>query len=449
MMAIGMTLNIVGHGVPDLPNWLRHLESLHPKTIDLGLDRVVEVKQRLNLNPPFPIITVAGTNGKGSTCAMLEAILLAAGYRIGLYTSPHLLRYNERVRINGFEASDEALCEAFAAVEQARGEVSLTYFEFGTLAAVWLFVRAGLSAVILEVGLGGRLDAVNAFDADCAVLTSVDFDHMDYLGDSRLAIGYEKAGIFRAGKPAVCGEFDVPYSVLAHAEKIGADLRRIGSDFGYDGLGACRTYDESDRLLKPNQWRFTSVDGLRLSLPYPAMRGTYQLGNASTCLAALEQLGARLPVSHDDIRRGLLAAVVPGRFQVLPGRPQRIFDVAHNPHAARALAENLRAMPPTGKTFAVFAMLRDKDIAGVVRAMKEQVDRWLVAGIGQPRGASAEEMLRILEQEGLAQRAEAFPSVAEAYRHACAKAVEDDKILIFGSFYTVAEAMTLADSQVE
>ncbi|PIQ12614.1 MAG: bifunctional tetrahydrofolate synthase/dihydrofolate synthase [Hydrogenophilales bacterium CG_4_9_14_3_um_filter_59_35] len=491
MMAIGMTLNIVGHGVPDLPNWLRHLESLHPKTIDLGLDRVVEVKQRLNLNPPFPIITVAGTNGKGSTCAMLEAILLAAGYRIGLYTSPHLLRYNERVRINGFEASDEALCEAFAAVEQARGEVSLTYFEFGTLAAVWLFVRAGLSAVILEVGLGGRLDAVNAFDADCAVLTSVDFDHMDYLGDSRLAIGYEKAGIFRAGKPAVCGEFDVPYSVLAHAEKIGADLRRIGSDFGYDGLGACRTYGdrsensagrgqilpvlqvnsrsigqksgeiwtaqvdsqpihhESDRLLKPNQWRFTSVDGLRLSLPYPAMRGTYQLGNASTCLAALEQLGARLPVSHDDIRRGLLAAVVPGRFQVLPGRPQRIFDVAHNPHAARALAENLRAMPPTGKTFAVFAMLRDKDIAGVVRAMKEQVDRWLVAGIGQPRGASAEEMLRILEQEGLAQRAEAFPSVAEAYRHACAKAVEDDKILIFGSFYTVAEAMTLADSQVE
>ena len=413
-----------------LAECLSYLEQLHPKTIDLSLDRVAEVKQRLNLNPAFPIITVAGTNGKGSTCAMLEAVLLAAGYRVGLYTSPHLLRYNERVRINGKEASDEALCAAIAAVEQARGEVSLTYFEFGTLAAVWLFARAGLDAAVLEVGLGGRLDAVNAFDTDCAVLTSVDFDHMEYLGDSRLAIGYEKAGIFRPGKPAVCGEFDVPYSVLAHAEKVGANLRRIGPDFGYDSL-------------EPNQWRFTSRDGLRLSLPYPAMRGTYQLGNASTCLAALEQLREKLPVGHDDIRRGLLEAVVPGRFQVLPGRPQRIFDVAHNPHAAKVLAENLRAMPPTGKTFAVFAMLRDKDIAGVVRAMKEQVDLWLVAGIVQPRGASAEELLRVMEQEGLAQHAGAFASVAEAYRHACAKAAEDDKILVFGSFYTVAEAMTL------
>ncbi len=431
MMAICMTSNNVGHGAPDLHSlaeWLGYLEQLHPKTIDLSLDRVAEVKQRLSLSPAFPIITVAGTNGKGSACAMLEAILLAAGYRVGLYTSPHLLRYNERVRINGEEASDEDLCVAFAAVEQARGEVSLTYFEFGTLAAAWLFARAGLDAAILEVGLGGRLDAVNAFDTDCAVLTSVDFDHMDYLGDSRLAIGYEKAGIFRAGKPAVCGEFDLPYSVLDHAEKIGANLRRIGPDFGYDGL-------------EPNQWRYTSRDGLRLSLPYPALRGAYQLGNASTCLAALEQLKERLPVAHDDIRRGLLEAVVPGRFQVLPGRPQQIFDVAHNPHAARALTDNLRAMPTTGRVIAVFAMLSDKDIAGVVRAMKEQVDLWLVAGIGQPRGASAEELLRVLEQEGLAQRAEAFPSVAEAYRYACAKATEDDKILVFGSFYTVAEAM--------
>jgi dihydrofolate synthase/folylpolyglutamate synthase len=432
MMAIGMTSNNVGHGVPDLPNladWLGYLEQLHPKAIDLSLDRVAEVRHRLDLNPSFPIITVAGTNGKGSTCAMLEAVLLAAGYRVGLYSSPHLLRYNERVRINGEEASDEALCEAFAAVERARGEVSLTYFEFGTLAAVWLFARAGLDAAILEVGLGGRLDAVNAFDTDCAVLTSVDFDHMDYLGDSRSVIGFEKAGIFRAGKPAICGEFDVPHSVLDHAGKIGADLRRIGPDFGYDGL-------------ELNQWRFASRDGLRLSLPYPALRGAYQLSNASACLAALEQLRPWLPVAHDDIRRGLLEAAVPGRFQVLPGRPQRIFDVAHNPHAAKALAENLRAMPPTGKIFAVFAMLRDKDIAGVVRAMKEQVDLWLVAGIGQPRGASAEVLLRVLEQEGLEKGAEAFPSVADAYRHACAKAAEDDKIVVFGSFYTVAEAMT-------
>lgn len=414
-----------------LAEWLDYLEQLHPKTIDLGLDRVAEVKQRLNLNFSIPVITVAGTNGKGSTCAMLESILLAAGYRVGLYTSPHLLRYNERVRINGAEVSDEALCIAFAAVERARGDVSLTYFEFGTLAAVWLFVRAGLDAVILEVGLGGRLDAVNAFDAECAVLTSVDFDHMDYLGDSREAIGHEKAGIFRAGNPAVCGEFDVPYSVLAHAEKIGANLRRIGPDFGFDGV-------------EPNQWRFTSRDGLRLTLPHPGLRGAYQLGNASTCLAALEQLKDRLPVAPDDIRRGLQAATVPGRFQVLPGRPQRIFDVAHNPHAVRALAANLRAMPPAGRNIAVFAMLHDKDIAGVVREIRDQIDLWLVAGIGQPRGASAEELQRVLANQGLAPRAEMFPTVAEAFRHACDKATDDDKIIIFGSFYTVAEAMTVA-----
>lgn len=414
-----------------LAEWLGYLEQLHPKTIDLGLDRVTEVKQRLNLKFPFPLITVAGTNGKGSTCAMLEAILLAAGYRVGLYTSPHLLRYNERVRINGAEVTDDSLCAAFAAVERARGKVSLTYFEFGTLAAAWLFARAGLDGAILEVGLGGRLDAVNAFDPECAVLTSVDFDHMDYLGDSREAIGHEKAGIFRAGKPAVCGEFDVPYSVLAHAEKIGADLRRIGPDFGYDAV-------------EPSQWRFTSRDGLRLTLPHPALRGAYQLGNASTCLAALEQIKARLPVTPDDMRRGLLAATVPGRFQVLPGRPQRIFDVAHNPHAVRALAENLRAMPPGGRNIAVFSMLHDKDIAGVVREIRDQVDLWLVAGIDQSRGARADELQRVLANQGLAPRVEAFPTVANAFRHACDKAAVDDKIIVFGSFYTVAEAMTAA-----
>ena len=414
-----------------LAGWLAHLEQLHPKTIDLGLERVSEVRSRLGLTPSFPVISVAGTNGKGSTCAMLEAVLHAAGYRVGLYTSPHLLRYNERVRIDGAEASDEALCRAFAAVEQARGEIALTYFEFGTLAAVWLFVHAGLDAAILEVVLGGRLDAVNAFEADCAAVTSVDFDHMDYLGDSREQIGYEKAGIFRAGRPAICGEFEVPYSVKDHAEKIGADLRLIGRDFGYDGI-------------EPQQWRFSSRDGLRLTLPHPALRGAFQLGNAAVCLAVLEQLKERLPVAPDDIRRGLLEVAVPGRFQVLPGRPQKILDVAHNPHAARALAANLRAMPPVGRNIAVFAMLRDKDIAGVVRAIKDQVDLWLLAGIGGPRGASADELMRVLDELGLAARAQAFPTVAEAYRHACDKATDDDKIVFFGSFYTVAEAMTLA-----
>ena len=415
----------------NLAAWLSYLEQLHPKTIELGLERVAEVRRRLELDPSFPLITVAGTNGKGSTCAMLESILLAAGYRVGLYTSPHLLRYNERVRINGAEAGDEDLCRAFAAVEQARGDISLTYFEFGTLAAMWLFAHAGLDAAILEVGLGGRLDAVNAFDADCAVVTSVDFDHMDYLGDSREAIGHEKAGIFRAGKPAVCGDFDPPYSVLHHAESLGAELRLIGRDFGYDGV-------------EPAQWRFSSRDGLRLALPHPALRGAYQLGNASVCLAALEQLKERLPVAPDDIRRGLLETAVPGRFQVLPGRPLKILDVAHNPHAARALAANLQAMPPAGRNIAVFAMLRDKDIAGVVRAARDQIDLWLLAGIDQPRGAGAGELERILTELGLASRAQAFATVAQAYRHACDLAAVDDKIIVFGSFYTVAEAMTAA-----
>lgn len=418
-------------GQNSLADWLGYLEQLNPKTIDLGLERVAEVRQRLNLAPAFPIITVAGTNGKGSTCAMLEAILLAAGYRVGLYTSPHLLRYNERVRIDGVEVTDEALCRAFAAIELARGDIALTYFEFGTLAAVWLFMQSGLDAAILEVGLGGRLDAVNVFDAECAAITSVDLDHMDYLGDSREQIGFEKAGIFRGGRPAVCGEPDLPASVAAHASQVGANLRLIGRDFGYDSL-------------EPHHWRFWSGDGQRMTLPYPALRGVYQLGNAAVCLAVLEQLRAQLPVAHDDIRRGLLEAVVKGRFQILPGRPQRIFDVAHNPHAARALAANLRTMPPTGKTIAVFAMLRDKDIAGVVQAMKQRIDLWLVAGIDQARGASADEVLRVLAQEGLAEKAEVFASVADAYRHACDMAAEDDKILTFGSFHTVAEAMTSA-----
>ncbi|MDD5240152.1 MAG: bifunctional tetrahydrofolate synthase/dihydrofolate synthase [Sulfuricella sp.] len=414
-----------------LSDWLGYLEQLHPKTIDLSLERVAEARQRLDLAPGFPILTVAGTNGKGSTCAMLEAILLAAGYRVGLYTSPHLLRYNERVRIDGMEATDEALCQAFAAVEQARGDTALTYFEFGTLAAMWLFVQSGVDTAILEVGLGGRLDAVNAFDPVCAAITSVDLDHMDYLGDSREQIGFEKAGIFRTDRPAICGEPDMPQSVASHAAEIGANLLWIGRDFGYDSV-------------ESHQWRFWSGSGQRVVLPYPALRGSYQLGNAAVCLAVLEQVRARLPVAHDDIRRGLLTATVAGRFQVLPGRPQRIFDVAHNPHAAKALAANLRAMPPAGKIIAVFAMLRDKDISGVVRAMKDSVDLWLIAGIDQARGASADEVLGVLAREGLAERAEAFASVADAYRHACDKAAEDDKILVFGSFHTVAEAMTSA-----
>ncbi|MFH2211160.1 MAG: bifunctional tetrahydrofolate synthase/dihydrofolate synthase [Pseudomonadota bacterium] len=406
-----------------LSAWLEYLERLHPKTIELGLERVSQVKNRLQLDPAFPIITVGGTNGKGSTCAMLEAILVAAGYKSGLYTSPHLLRYNERVRIAGQEVPDHALCEAFAAVEAARGEISLSYFEFGTLAAIWLFQRQQVDVAILEVGLGGRLDAVNAFDADCAIVTSVDLDHMDYLGDNREIIGWEKAGIFRAGKPAVCSDASPPHRLLEHAEQIGTRLKLINKDF----------------VARPesSQWQFASHVGWHLSLPFPALRGTYQLDNASACIAALEMLRERLPVTPDDIRRGLLEAVVPGRFQVLPGRPAVILDVAHNPHAARALAANLRQMGQSGRTLAVFAMLADKDVSGVVAALQDVIDLWLVSGIDHPRGMEAEELATHVGDAAH----QVFPDIAAAYRHACQIAGEDDRIVAFGSFHTVAEIM--------
>jgi dihydrofolate synthase/folylpolyglutamate synthase len=409
-----------------LSSWLSHLEGLHPKSIELGLERVLEVKDRLGLSPGFPIITVGGTNGKGSACAMLESILAAAGYRVGLYTSPHLLRYNERVRIDKKEAGDAELCQAFAAVEAVRGGVSLTYFEFGTLAAVWLFVQRRVDVAVLEVGLGGRLDAVNAFDADCAILTSVDLDHMDYLGTTREAIGREKAGIFRSGQPAIYAEAEAPQSVVAHAQEIGAPLYRFGRDFGH-----CRDL---------HQWHFQSGGGMRLSLPYPALRGAYQLNNASACLAALGALKDRLPVTPGDICRGLREATVPGRFQLLPGRPQVILDVAHNPHAAAALAANLAALPPAPKTIAVFAMLGDKDIGGVVRALKSLVQAWFVAGIGQPRGASGQALVEILEAEGVP-GASVCLTVEDAFRCACDAAGEDDRIVVFGSFHTVADVL--------
>ncbi|MBZ0105179.1 MAG: bifunctional tetrahydrofolate synthase/dihydrofolate synthase [Sulfuricella denitrificans] len=407
-----------------LPDWLAYLERLHPKTVELGLERVSRVSAGLQLKPACPIVIVGGTNGKGSTCAMLEAILAAAGYKTGLYTSPHLLRYNERVRIDRQEVSDKALCNAFAAVEAARGETSLSYFEFGTLAAMWLFLQQKVDVVILEVGLGGRLDAVNIFDADCAIVTSVDLDHMDYLGDDRETIGWEKAGIYRAGKPAVCADVRPPKRLLDHAAHIGARLKCIGKDF----------FAQPESL----QWQFASCDGWCLSLPFPALRGAYQLDNASACIAALEALRETLPVTPEDIRRGLLEAAIAGRFQVLPGRPVVILDVAHNPHAARALSENLRQMAQGGgKTIAVFAMLGDKDVTGVVAAMKDVVDLWLVSGINLPRGMGAS----VLAAHVAGAAHEVFPDIAAAYRHACQIAGEDDRIVAFGSFHTVAEIM--------
>jgi len=379
-----------------------------------------------------PVITVGGTNGKGSTCAMLERILLGAGYRVGLYTSPHLIDYNERVRIAGRSASDAALCDSFAEVEAVRGDTPLTYFEFGTLAAWQAFSAAGVEAIILEVGLGGRLDAVNVFDADCSIVTSVDLDHMDYLGDTREAIGYEKAGIFRAGRPAIVGDAQPPQSLLDHARSIGADLQVLGRDFGY--------------LAEQTQWTFWSRRGRRGGLAHPALRGAVQLANASTALAALEALAERLPVSMQDIRRGLAEVELPGRFQVLPGRPAVVLDVAHNPQAAGVLADNLGGMAFHPETWAVFGMLADKDIRGVVERLRERIDRWMVATLPGPRGASAADLARLLEELGC-RVSGCFDSPAQAYRTAQERAGEDDRIVAFGSFLTVAGVLRAIDDE--
>lgn len=414
-------------GPGTLDAWLQYIELLHPQGVAMGLERVAAVRNALGLAPEFPLVMVGGTNGKGSACAMLEAILSHAGYKVGCYTSPHLLRYNERVRIGRREAQDADLVRAFTKVEDARQATQLTYFEFGTLAAVWLFAQERVDVAVLEVGLGGRLDAVNAFDADCALVMSIALDHMDYLGATREEIGYEKAGIFRPERPAICADPDPPESLRRHAREIGARLLVRGTDFSFS----------ADRT----QWRYRGPHGGKYGLPNPVLRGAHQLANASACLTALDTLHDRLPVSMNDIRAGLLQSETPGRFQVLPGRPAIILDVAHNPHAAAALAENLAQMAPCRRTIAVFAMLRDKDIAGVIAAVQSRIDHWFVAGISAPRGADAERLAQALRAAGVAAALTACASIAEAYAQACDMATVNDRILVFGSFYTVAAAM--------
>ena len=409
-----------------LAGWLEYIERQHSQAIALGLERVVEVFSRLKIKFSCPILTVGGTNGKGSTCAMLEAILSCAGYRTGLYTSPHLLRYNERVRIAGREADDAALCEAFGAVERARGAVPLTYFEFGTLAAFFLFSKENLDAVILEVGLGGRLDAVNVVDADCAVLTGIGIDHVEYLGATREDIGREKAGIFRPGRPAVVADPSPPKSVLEQSKRMDSRLLLLGRDFGYVNQGA--------------QWSCRGPAGKRSGLAHPALRGVAQLRNASAAIAALDTLRYRLPIAMQDVRRALAEVALPGRFQVLPGRPQVVLDVAHNPEAAAVLAANLGESGFSPETIAVFGMLRDKDIAGVVRAVAPRVTRWHLATLPGPRGADARFLSSIFLDMQIPTPIVEHDTVAAALAAARNEAGEGDKIVVFGSFLTVAGA---------
>ena len=426
-----------------LNDWLRHLEGLHPKGqagIELGLDRIHRVKEALGQTQHCPVIMVGGTNGKGSTCAYLANIFDRAGYKVGCYTSPHLLAYNERVSLNGVPVSDEALCAAFVRVEAARlraGQLALTYFEFGTLAAWEVFSAAGVEVAVLEVGLGGRLDAVNAYEPDISIVTTVALDHTEWLGPDRESIGFEKAGIFRKGKPALCADPAPPRSLLDHASAIGAELHLIGRDFGFEKAQG----DGNENRL---QWRWWCRRGDRLirrSLAYPGLRGPTQLLNASVALAALEAIAERLRVTMQAIRPGLIETELPGRFQVVPGKPSIVLDVGHNPQAVKVLADNLSSMGFFNQTHVVLGMLNDKDIAGSLMPLRGKVDTWHLASLGGVRGTSAPVLASIVADNNLGGDVYCHESPLEAMSVAKGQAAESDRILAFGSFYTVAGAL--------
>ncbi len=417
-----------------LEGWLAHCERLHPVTIDLTLERVARVRDRLGLAFEVPVFTVAGTNGKGSTCAMLEAILLQAGYRVGVYTSPHLVHFQERLRLNGDIVQAEQLLPHFEAVEAARQDEALTYFEFTTLALLRCMAGQPLDAVVLEVGLGGRLDAVNVIDPDCAVITSVALDHMDYLGPDRESIGREKAGIMRAGRAVVVSDPQPPASVLARAQELGADLWLMGRDFNYSG----------DR----QQWNWSGRGRRHNALAYPALRGANQLLNASGVLAALDALRSRLPVSAQAVRNGLAMVELPGRFQIVPGQPTLVLDVAHNPHAAAVLAQNLDQMGFFPRTHAVLGAMADKDLAGLVTPLLAHVDTWHCTSLPIARAASAQQLAEVIERARVQAAAQSTVPLPQAQivmhdtpQHALAAAVlganPTDRIMVFGSFHTI------------
>ncbi len=405
-----------------LDSWLTYLENLHSQAIDLGLDRIRRVASQLNLLKPAPFVfTVAGTNGKGTTCRTLEALLIASGYRVGVYSSPHLVRYTERVRIQSQELAEAEHTQSLTFIDQGRGDTSLTYFEFSTLSALHLFREADLDVVILEVGLGGRLDATNIVDADVSVVTSIALDHIDWLGPDRESIGREKAGIFRSGKPAVVGEPDMPASISRVADDKGAVLLQRDKQWSYQDQG--------------DSWDFRDIRGELSRLPQPQV----PLPNAATALAALRVSG--LQVSEACIREQLAGIVLPGRFQVISESPKVILDVAHNPHAATYLASRLAALKPAGQIRAVVGMLHDKDIAGTLAALRPQVDVWYCAPLEGPRGASADELLSHLPA------ATGYPSVEAAWQAAQQHADSDDIILVCGSFHTVAQVMTAVSGE--
>lgn len=409
-----------------LADWLAWQESLHNTEIELGLGRCRRVALRMGLRQPkYKVITVAGTNGKGSTVAMLGTIFRLAGYRVGVYSSPHLLHYNERIAIDGVAASDGALCEAFQRVDDARGAISLTYFEFGTLAALDLFQRAQLDLAVLEVGLGGRLDAVNIIDADVAVITAIGIDHVNWLGPDRESIAAEKAGICRPGKPVVCSDPDLPQSVAQRLHLQGSPLYRLGHEFSYRRDLAC-AWSWQGRALHYE------------SLPRPQLHGEFQLQNAAGAIMAANLLGECLQVSKEALHQGLKRVQLSGRIQLVPGKVQYLLDVAHNPHAAQALAHALQQMPPVGKTRVLIGMLKDKDMAGVFAALKDLASSWHISSLEGHRGASAQLLVEQLRRVDRSAGATLYPNVQEALRGIRCEAQPGDRVLVVGSFLTVA-----------
>ena len=413
----------------NLNEWLIWQSSLHPREIELGLTRCRTVAQRLDLLPlPFPSISVAGTNGKGSSVILLDSILSAASYRVGRFTSPHLLRYNERICISGIEASNSQICEAFEQIETVRKEISLTYFEFSTLAALLIFKQQKVDFAILEVGLGGRLDSVNIVDSEIALITAIDIDHIEWLGNDRESIGFEKAGIFRTGHPAVCSDSNPPLSLIKHAEKLQTPLYYLGRDFS-----------QIKNNEKSWKWQDKSTT---YELPLPSLLGDYQLQNAAGVLKVLDLLN--LNITKTAISQGLINAKLPGRFQILSGRVTRILDVAHNPLGARVLKDLLSEYPCKGKTHALIGMLKDKDIATVLRIMKQTITDWHIAALKVERSASVESLVKILNNLGIMNKnINTYSSITEAHEYLLNSASEIDRIIVFGSFYTVQEVLTI------
>jgi dihydrofolate synthase/folylpolyglutamate synthase len=415
-----------------LPEWLAWQENLHFTEVDPGLERVEQVWQQLagDATLPFKVITIAGTNGKGSSVAMLDSILRAAGYRTGTYTSPHLLSYNERIAVNGQACDDVAICDAFEQIDQARGSVSLTYFEFSTLAAVTIFCEEAIDIAILEVGMGGRLDAVNLFDADIALITPVSLDHVQWLGSDRETIGFEKAGIIRANKPLVCAESQPPESVLDYANTLNAVLSVATVDFSYQ--------------LEAQQWHWSNATIAWRDLPHPALAGRYQLQNAAAVLQIISLLiDQGFSISQLQIEQGLIQVELAGRFQQIPGPVMRIFDVTHNQQGALNLAELLKLSPCHGRTIAVLAMLKDKDVLTVSTILEPVIDLWHISGLTGSRGMSAETLALQLADVIDDDKVNTFDTVPEAYAQAMAVAEEGDRVLIFGSFHTVESVMSL------